>query len=139
MALFSAVLCVALMFMLTWTYAAATVVCQIVLGAYIYYRWSHFHDIISDNIYIETGSQMLTGAVLLTPSPSIQPSAVSRFFLIFVLILNKFPLSEMFSRIHQCNVFQEITDHPEHVKNFRPKILVSIFFFNSLDNESLQF
>ena len=37
-ALFSAVLCVALMFMLTWTYAAATVVCQIVLGAYIYYR-----------------------------------------------------------------------------------------------------
>ena len=32
-------LCVALMFMLTWTYAAATVVCQIVLGAYIYYRW----------------------------------------------------------------------------------------------------
>ena len=37
-ALFSAVLCVVLMFMLTWTYAAATVVCQIVLGAYIYYR-----------------------------------------------------------------------------------------------------
>ena len=102
MALFSAVLCVALMFMLTWTYAAATVVCQIVLGAYIYYRWSHLHDIIAaDNIYIETGSQMLTGGAPLTPSPSIRLSAVSRFLPIFVLILNKFTTSEIFSQIHQ--------------------------------------
>ena len=37
-ALFSAVLCVALMFIMQWTYAAATVVCQVLLGAYIYYR-----------------------------------------------------------------------------------------------------
>ena len=34
-----------------------------------------------------------------------------------------------------ANVFQEITDHPEHVKNFRPKILVSQFFFKALNGD----
>ena len=36
--LVSALLCVGLMFALSWLYAAVTVVCQLVLGAYIYYR-----------------------------------------------------------------------------------------------------
>ena len=38
MALISAVLCVVLMFLMDWRYAAGTIGCQLLLGAYIFYR-----------------------------------------------------------------------------------------------------
>ena len=36
--LFSAILCVVLMFLMDWRYAAGTIGCQALLGAYIFYR-----------------------------------------------------------------------------------------------------
>ena len=41
MALISAVLCVVLMFLMDWRYAAGTIGCQLLLGAYIFYRCEH--------------------------------------------------------------------------------------------------
>ena len=38
--LISAILCVVLMFLMDWKYAAGTIGCQALLGAYIFYRWS---------------------------------------------------------------------------------------------------
>ena len=77
--LFSAVLCVALMFVMDWRYAAGTVACQVLLGSYIYYakpdaNWGSSADALTFNNALKST--------------------------------------------------QEITDNPEHIKNYRPKLLV---------------
>eukprot|EP00092_Neocalanus_flemingeri_P010472 GFUD01011283.1.p1 GENE.GFUD01011283.1~~GFUD01011283.1.p1 ORF type:complete len:1082 (+),score=181.23 GFUD01011283.1:264-3509(+) len=77
--LFSAFLCVALMFIMDWRYATGTVLIQAVLGAYIYYA---------------------------NPEANWGSSADAQTF-----------MSAM-------NSTQQLTDSPDHVKTYRPKILL---------------
>lgn len=77
--LFSAVLCVALMFIMEWRYAAGTIGIQALLGGYIYYA---------------------------NPEANWGSSADAQTF-----------NTAMKST-------QELTDNPDHVKTYRPKVLV---------------
>jgi len=77
--LFSAMLCVALMFIMDWKYALGTIGAQFILGSYVYYA---------------------------NPEANWGSSADSGLF-----------LTAMKST-------QELTDSPDHVKTYRPKVLV---------------
>jgi len=77
--LFSAVLCVALMFIMDWKYATGTICVQAILGSYIYYA---------------------------NPEANWGSSADAQTF-----------MTAMKST-------QELTDSPDHVKTYRPKLLV---------------
>lgn len=77
--LISAILCVVLMFLMDWKYAAGTIGCQALLGAYIFYR---------------------------KPDANWGSSADAQTF---VTAMQK---------------TQELTDNPDHIKNYRPKVLV---------------
>ena len=65
MALISAILCVVLMFLMDWRYAAGTIGCQLLLGLFIYYRSATSRLNILILIIHHSGNQTLTGAVLL--------------------------------------------------------------------------
>jgi len=77
--LLSAILCVVLMFLMDWRYAAGTIGCQLLLGMYIYYR---------------------------KPDANWGSSADALTF------------------VNAMRNTQELTDNPDHIKNYRPKVLV---------------
>jgi len=77
--LISAILCVALMFMMDWRFAAGTIVVQAILGSYVYYA---------------------------NPEANWGSSADAQTFLTAM------------------NSTQQLTDNPDHVKTYRPKVLV---------------
>ena len=67
------------MFLMDWRYAAGTIGCQILLGAYIYYR---------------------------KPDANWGSSADALTF------------------VNAMKNTQELTDNPDHIKNYRPKVLL---------------
>jgi len=73
------VLCVVLMFLMDWRYAAGTIGCQLVLGAFIYYR---------------------------KPDANWGSAADAQTF------------------VTAMKSTQELTNNPDHIKNYRPKVLV---------------